>query len=183
LLSRRAARKHLVASRHPKYFLRLRNAGSVSPGSGRPVRHIRLRPGVSPQTLQTPPHDGRPVLRIHHDEPTRRVLRPPAPGEALPPPIGYGPRLGSVRLDSHQLATRAARRTLRPAPTAARPPTPLPGFAGYRRGIASRHLAGDGAETALPSSQDDHPQVQRPIRQRVPQRPHLDQERFPWPSP
>jgi len=26
---------------------------------------------------------------------------------------------------------------LRPAPTAARPPTPLPGFAGYRRGIAS----------------------------------------------
>jgi hypothetical protein len=30
---------------------------------------------------------------------------------------------------------------LRPAPTAARPPTPLPGFAGYRRGIASRHAA------------------------------------------
>jgi len=29
-------------------------------------------------------------------------------------------------------------RVLRPAPTAARPPTPLPGFAGYRRGIASR---------------------------------------------
>ena len=28
-------------------------------------------------------------------------------------------------------------RVLRPAPTAARPPTPLPGFAGYRRGIAS----------------------------------------------
>ena len=51
---------------------------------------------------------------------------------------------------------------LRPAPTAARPPTPLPGFAGYRRGIASRHPAGDGAETALPSSQDDHPHVQRP---------------------
>src|SRR5450755_4394370 len=59
---------------------------------------------------------------------------------------------------------------LRPAPTAARPPTPLPGFAGYRRGIASRHPAGDGAETALPSSQNDHPHVQRPIRRRVPQR-------------
>jgi hypothetical protein len=29
-------------------------------------------------------------------------------------------------------------RVLRPAPTAARPPPPLPGFAGYRRGIASR---------------------------------------------
>jgi hypothetical protein len=72
---------------------------------------------------------------------------------------------------------------LRPAPTAARPPTPLPGFAGYRRGIASRHPAGDGAKTALPSSQADHPHVQRPIRRRVPQRPLLDPERFPWPSP
>ena len=74
-------------------------------------------------------------------------------------------------------------RLLRPAPTAARPPTPLPGFAGYRRGIASRRPAGDGTETALPGSQDDHPHVQRPIRRRVPQRPLLDQERFPWPSP
>ena len=45
------------------------------------------------------------------------------------------------------------------------------------------HPAGDGAETALPSSQDDHPHVQRPIRRRVPQRPLLDPERFPWPSP
>jgi hypothetical protein len=64
LLSRRAARKHLVASRHPKYFLRLHTAGSVSPGSGRPVRQEhRLRPGGSPQTLQTPPRGGRPVLR------------------------------------------------------------------------------------------------------------------------
>ena len=40
-----------------------------------------------------------------------------------------------------------------------------------------------GAETALPSSQDDHPHVQRPIRRRVPQRPLLEPERFPWPSP
>ena len=40
-----------------------------------------------------------------------------------------------------------------------------------------------GAETALPGSQDDHPHVQRPIRRRVPQRPLLDQRRFPWPSP
>jgi hypothetical protein len=51
LLSRRAARKHLVASRLPKYFLRLHSAGSVSPGSGRPVRRelgygpaVRLKP-------------------------------------------------------------------------------------------------------------------------------------------
>jgi hypothetical protein len=40
-----------------------------------------------------------------------------------------------------------------------------------------------GAETALPSSQDDHPHVQRPIRRRVHRRPLLDQERLPWPSP
>jgi len=35
---------------------------------GRPVRQwdgsLRLRPDTSPQTLQTPPHDGRPVLRL-----------------------------------------------------------------------------------------------------------------------
>jgi hypothetical protein len=35
---------------------------------GRPVRHgdgsLRLRPDTSPQTLQTPPHGGRPVLRL-----------------------------------------------------------------------------------------------------------------------
>ena len=41
-------------------------------------------------------------------------------------------------------------------------PMPLPGFAGYRPGIASRRPAGDGVETALPSSQDDHSHVQRP---------------------
>jgi hypothetical protein len=41
-------------------------------------------------------------------------------------------------------------------------PMPLPGFAGYRPGIASHHPAGGGAETALPSSQDDHSHVQRP---------------------
>jgi hypothetical protein len=40
-----------------------------------------------------------------------------------------------------------------------------------------------GAETALPSSQDDHPHAQRPIRRRVHRRPLLDQERLPRPSP
>ena len=74
MLSRRAARKHLVASRHPKYFLRLHSAGSVSPGSGRPVRRQpRLRPGSSPQTLQTPPHGGRPVLRTPIAASTKRT--------------------------------------------------------------------------------------------------------------
>ena len=40
-----------------------------------------------------------------------------------------------------------------------------------------------GAETALPGSHDNHSHVQRPIRRRVPQRPLLEQERLPWPSP
>ena len=100
-LSRRAARTHLVASRHPKYFLRRHSAGSVSPGSGRPVRHHRLRPGALPQTLQTPPHGGRPVLRSRprpHDAKQRSSRRSPLPRPArhyprlwLRTPLGVGP--------------------------------------------------------------------------------------------
>jgi hypothetical protein len=59
---------------------------------------------------------------------------------------------------------------------------PLPGFAGYRRASLPgprRRRRRDGS----PSSQDDHPHVQHPIRRRVPRRPLLDQERLPWPSP
>ncbi len=41
----------------------------------------------------------------------------------------------------------------------------------------------DGDKTGLPSSQDDHPYVQRPLRRRVLQRPLPDPRRFPWPSP
>ena len=74
-------------------------------------------------------------------------------------------------------------RVLRPAPTAARPPKPLPGFAGYRPGIASLAPQAIGVKTALPGSHDNRPHVQRPIRRRVHQRPLLEQERFPWPSP
>ena len=59
----------------------------------------------------------------------------PAPGEALPPPIGYGPRLGSVRLDFHQQATRPARRAVRPlltSPRRARTSRPRRSFATRR---------------------------------------------------
>jgi hypothetical protein len=45
------------------------------------------------------------------------------------------------------------------------------------------HPAGHGAEEALPSSQDDHPPVPRPIRRGVPRRPLPDPRRLPWPSP
>jgi hypothetical protein len=41
-------------------------------------------------------------------------------------------------------------RVLRPAPTAARPPKPLPGFAGYRPGIASRRPAGGRGRDGSP---------------------------------
>ena len=62
---------------------------------------------------------------------------------------------------------------LRPAPTPARPPSHFPGspVIGAHRFPPPRS---GGAETGLPSSQDDHPHVQRPIRRRVPQRPLLD---------
>jgi hypothetical protein len=148
LLSHRAARKHLVASRLPKYFRLLQSAGSVSPGSGRPVRRelgygpaVRLKPfrphlAVGALSCALGPK------RARH-APTARALkaagahpggfphrRPsPAPIEphlhdvldlrsscarrGITPAFGYGPRLGSVRLDFHQLATRPARRALR----------------------------------------------------------------------
>ena len=122
-LSHRAARTHLVAPRDPKYFLRRHNAGSVLPGSGRPVRHIRLRPGGSPQTLRTPPHGGRPILRArcrgHRGQGGRRdddqqVTRA-HPGSFLrrrPVPVTMAHRL-SPRLVS--LCTSHARRGITPA--------------------------------------------------------------------
>ena len=132
MLSRRAARTHLVASRRPKYFLRLRNAGSASPGSGRPVR----RDSATARRFASNPSD-----------PTSRWAPCPAQSHrwntllpssscarrGITPAFGYGPRLGSVRLDFHQLATRAARRALRPLLTsprraaASRPPPSHPG--------------------------------------------------------
>ena len=215
LLSRRAARTHLVASRHPKYFLRLRSAGSASPGSGRPVRHFRLRPGDSPQTLQTPPHDGRPVLRQssqtqpgpdprrsidnrrysrrfpgpvpypHRHEAARHSTfsTPPAPGEALPPPLGYGPRLGPVRLDFHQQGTCAARRTLRPPPTPTRHQRPLPGITGYgtARSGDSRSVTGPGRAPPVPAAtfQTFHaPYAGRFLGAAIP-----GSSPLPWPSP
>jgi hypothetical protein len=174
LLSRRAARKHLVAPRLPKYFLRLHSAGSVSPGSGRPVRRklgygpaVRLKPfrphlavGAlscairSQQARHAPTAHALKAAGAHpggfpHRRPSPApmeprlhpvlVLRSSCARRGITPAFGYGPRLGSVRLDFHQLATRPARRALRPAPTAARPPRPFPGITGYRPGIASHH--------------------------------------------
>ena len=153
LLSRRAARKHLVASRLPKYFLRLRSAGSVSPGSGRPVRRelgygpaVRLKPfrphltmsalscALGPQQAQHAPaaralkaagaHPGGFPHRRPSPAPIEPrlhpvlVLRPSCARRGITPAFGYGPRLGSVRLDFHQLATRPARRALRAGPPA-----------------------------------------------------------------
>ena len=44
------------------------------------------------------------------------VLRSSRARRGITPAFGYGPRLGSVRLDFHQLATRPARRALRSGP-------------------------------------------------------------------
>src|SRR5205085_9135252 len=50
----------------------------------------------------------------HHAVPPNDAQR------GITPAFGYGPRLGPVRLDFHQLALCAARRTLRPLLTSAR---------------------------------------------------------------
>jgi hypothetical protein len=151
LLSRRAARKHLVASRLPKYFLRLHSAGSVSPGSGRPVRRelgygpaVRLKPfrphltvgalscAIRSQqaqhapTARTPKAAGAHPGGFPHRRPSPAPIEPhlhpvlnlrsSCARRGITPAFGYGPRLGSVRLDFHQLATRPARRALRAGP-------------------------------------------------------------------
>jgi hypothetical protein len=152
LLSRRAARTHLVASRHPKYFLRLHTAGSVSPGSGRPVRRelgygpaVRLKPfrphltvgalscAIRSQraqhapTARTPKAAGAHPGGFPHRRPSPAPIEPhlhavlnlrsSCARRGITPAFGYGPRLGSVRLDFHQLATRPARRAVRACPT------------------------------------------------------------------
>jgi hypothetical protein len=176
LLSRRAARKHLVASRLPKYFLRLRSAGSVSPGSGRPVRRklgygpaVRLKPfrphltvgalscALRPQRARHAPTARAPKAAGAHPGgfPHRRPspapiephlhpvlnLRSSCARRGITPAFGYGPRLGSVRLDFHQLATRPARRALRPPPTPSRLPSTSRHITGYRTRTLRRSTA------------------------------------------
>ena len=118
MLSRRAARKHLVASRLPKYFLRLRNAGSVSPGSGRPVRRelgygpaVRLKPFRPHLTVGALSCAF--VSMDHHFVPSL-LLRPARhyPRLWLRTPLGVGP----TGLPPARNARRPARTTRRSAP-------------------------------------------------------------------
>ena len=157
-LSRRAARTHLVASRHPKYFLRRHSAGSVSPGSGRPVRHHRLRPGALPQTLQTPPHGGRPVLRSRprpHDAKQRSSRRSllPRPARHYPrlwlrTPLGVGPAglspASSMRRPAHTTAASDAHPARHP----------LPEVIGYRarRSGGNSQATGPGRASPVPAA-------------------------------
>src|SRR5947209_2791457 len=62
-------------------------------------------------------------------------------------------------------------------------PIPLPGFAGYRPGIASHHPQRMGSRRLSRVPRTTIRTLSAPIRRRVPQRPLLAQERFPWPSP
>jgi hypothetical protein len=89
---------------------------------GRPVRLARLRPGALPQTLQTPPHGGRPVLRSSHwprdankRSSRRSVLPRPArhyPRLWLRTPLGVGP----TGLSPASSMRRPAHTTRRSAP-------------------------------------------------------------------
>ena len=104
-------------------------------------------------------HSGR--ARVGEHEPG------PHPG-AADGPSRYGTRqsfcsfpcIDEVRALPH-VAGFPDPRVLRPAPTAARPPMPLPGFAGYRPGIASHPPTASGARR-LSQFQDDHSHVQHP---------------------
>jgi hypothetical protein len=89
---------------------------------GRPVRLARLRPGALPQTLQTPPHGGRPVLRSSHRprdanqrSSRRSVLPRPArhyPRLWLRTPLGVGPTglppASSMRRPAHTTSRSAS---------------------------------------------------------------------------
>ena len=105
------------------------------PVFGRPVhpwaRALRLRPGGSPQTLQTPPCGGRPALQKIRDVGSRSAYLSPGfrrraslaspylssllADEALPPSLDIdpGPR---VEWDFNPPETCAARRTIRASP-------------------------------------------------------------------
>ena len=71
-------------------------------------------------------------------------LRSSCARRGITPAFGYGPRLGSVRLDFHQLATRPARRALRPPPTPTRHRSPLPG--------SSPVIGADAPTTPIPGA-------------------------------
>ena len=62
-------------------------------------------------------------------------------------------------------------------------PMPLPGFAGYRPGIASLAPQATGSRRLSRVPRTTVRAFSAHIRRRVLQRPLLEQERFPWPSP
>jgi hypothetical protein len=97
--------------------------------------------------------------------------RTPPPNDAqrgVTPAFGYGPRLGPVRLDFHQLVLCAARRTLRPPPTPTRLTTPFPVWPVIGRVAPAADSQGRRAGEGLPSSRRHCLDVPRPIRRGVP---------------
>ena len=82
----------------------------------------------------------------HRDAPFCHARR------GITPAFGYGPRLGSVRLDFHQLVPCAARRTLRPPPTPTRHATHFPrsSVIGHDAPAATRRPPGRGGPPQFP---------------------------------
>jgi hypothetical protein len=92
----------------------------------------------------------------HDTETTGHRATPPTSAQrGITPAFGYGPRLGPVRLDFHQLVLCAARRTLWPPPTPSRRDRPLPGSSpviGRRRSTGSAACFGRGGPPQFPPS-------------------------------
>ena len=104
-----------------------------------------------------------------------RVNPPNNARRGITPAFGYGPRLGPVRLDFHQLALCAARRTLRPLRLPLGRP-PFPGFTGNR---PTRSRPPQGRGRGGPLQFPRHLlHVPRPLRRRVPRRPLQVPRRF-----
>jgi hypothetical protein len=143
--------------RRPKYFLHPCSAGSASPGSGRPVRQIgygsvfRLKPFRPHLTAGALSCATTPPDTTTHGY---RGSPPDSAQRGITPAFGYGPRLGPVRLDFHQLALCAARRTLLPPPTPFRLASTSRLLTGYRSPRSTRlaQPAGPGRASPVPAA-------------------------------
>jgi hypothetical protein len=118
-------------------------------GYGSVFRLKPFRPHLTAGALSCATNQPNTTTNGHRTSPLNSAQR------GITPAFGYGPRLGPVRLDFHQQALCAARRTLRPPPTPTQPATHFP-----RSSVIGRHapatpfrrLPGRGGPPQFPPS-------------------------------